>query len=200
MKAGACGHDGDPWTERDGLRARSAVLRAARRADAQAARGVGASVRTAIERVRVAGGADALDRARLAQDPGDAGQRLEVVGAGAFRGEQQEQEVDRLAVEGLEVDRLLEARDQAEQAVEFGSLPCGMAMPSPMPVEPRRSRCSSASKTARSSRPGQPGRMRARAPAGPASCRSRAGTAPRPRGSENPARASLFATWFGGAR
>src|SRR5215213_4568877 len=33
------------------------------------------------------------------------------------------------------------------------SLPCGMAMPSPMPVEPRRSRRSSVSKTARSSRP-----------------------------------------------
>src|SRR5918993_3139812 len=34
-----------------------------------------------------------------------------------------------------------------------GSLPCGIAMPSPMPVEPRRSRCRSVSKIARSSRP-----------------------------------------------
>ena len=48
-----------------------------------------------------------------------------MVGAGTFRGEQQEHEVNRLAVHGLEIDRALQPREQAEQLVELGQLAMG---------------------------------------------------------------------------
>ena len=45
----------------------------------------------------------------IAQQARNARQRLEMVGAGGFRREQQEYEIDRLAVERLEIDRLVRA-------------------------------------------------------------------------------------------
>ena len=86
---------------------------------AQAARGVGDLGQDGVEGGRVAGRADPVEHARLAQHPRDAGERLEMVGAGAFRREQKENDVDGLAVEGLEIDRLLEAGDKPEQTVEI---------------------------------------------------------------------------------
>jgi hypothetical protein len=65
----------------------------------------------------------------IAQQPRDARQRLQMIGAGAFRRQQQEHQIDRLAVHRLEIDRALEAGEQAEQLFQFGSLPCGMATP-----------------------------------------------------------------------
>src|SRR4051794_11725348 len=45
-----------------------------------------------------------------------------MVRAGTFWREQQEHQVDRLAIERLEVDRTLEPREQAEQLLEVGQL------------------------------------------------------------------------------
>ena len=81
---------------------------------AYAARGVEFSVSTA--KVPLRRGRRACGRAAgLAQDPGDPRERLEVVGAGPLGREQQEDEIDRLAVEGLEVDRPLEPGEQARR-------------------------------------------------------------------------------------
>ena len=73
-----------------------------------------------VEDVRVAGSANPLDRSRLPQKAGDARQRLEVIGTGALGRKQQEQEIDRLAIEGLEVHRLLEPGRETEEALEDG--------------------------------------------------------------------------------
>ena len=51
----------------------------------------------------------------IAQEPRDARQRLEVIGAGAFRREQQKDQIDRLIVERLEIDRPLEPGEQTKQ-------------------------------------------------------------------------------------
>src|SRR5918995_2642818 len=56
----------------------------------------------------------------IAQQAGDAGERLEAVGVGRVRSEQQENQVARLIIEGLEVDRLIEPGEQADQALELG--------------------------------------------------------------------------------
>src|SRR5437588_12957520 len=45
-----------------------------------------------------------------------------MIGARRFRGEQQKDQIDRLAVERLEVDRPIEPREQAEQSLELGQL------------------------------------------------------------------------------
>ena len=51
---------------------------------------------------------------RLAQQARDARQRLQVIGTGVLGRQQQEDQVDRLVVERLEVDRLLQPREQAD--------------------------------------------------------------------------------------
>ena len=51
----------------------------------------------------------------IAQQPRDARQRFEMIGAGAFGREQQKNEIDRLVVERLEIDRAVEPREQPEQ-------------------------------------------------------------------------------------
>ena len=96
-------------------------------------------------------------------------QRLEMVGAGAFGRQQQEDQVDRLAVECLEIDRPLQPRKQAERLLSSASLPCGMATPLPTPVEPSFSRCMRISKIARSPCPVSPRPPWPRSPAAPAS-------------------------------
>ena len=63
---------------------------------------------------RVARGTQLLGDVLVAQQAGDARQRLEMVGAGCFRREQQKHEIDRLAVERLELHRPFETRKQSE--------------------------------------------------------------------------------------
>jgi hypothetical protein len=65
-----------------------------------------------------------------------------MIRAGRFRSKQQEDQVDRLVVDGIEVDGFLQPGEHAEQRVEIGSLAWGIATPWPIPVEPSRSRCS----------------------------------------------------------
>ena len=69
-------------------------------------------------------------------------------------------EVDRLVVERLEVDRLRRAARTGRRCGRgLASLPCGMAMPPPTPVEPSFSRWSSVSKISRSGEAGELGRL-----------------------------------------
>ena len=141
--------------------------------------------------------AHAVEGAGLAQDAGDAGQRLEVVGAGALRREQQEEQVDRLAVEGLEVDRLVEAREQAEQAVELRQLAVrdGDAVADAGRAEALALQQRLEDRALVEA--GEARGVRARARAAPASCRSRARQARRPRASGNRAGASMSLTSSG---
>ena len=52
----------------------------------------------------------------IAKQPRHPRQRLQMIGAGALRREQQKNEIDRLAVERFEIDRPIEPREQSEQA------------------------------------------------------------------------------------
>ena len=49
----------------------------------------------------------------VAQQPGDSRQRFQVIRTGTFGRQQQEYEIDRLAVERFEIDRALEPGEQA---------------------------------------------------------------------------------------
>jgi len=60
-----------------------------------------------------------------------------------FRAEEQEDGVDRLLVEGVEVDALLGDADGRPDDVDGAVLTWGTATPRPKPVEPLRSRSSS---------------------------------------------------------
>ena len=84
--------------------------------------GLGAFGHHRVERGLVGRGAELSGDAGLAEMPRDAGERLQVIGAGALGREQEEDEVDRLVVERLEIDRLREPREQAEDAVEAREL------------------------------------------------------------------------------
>ncbi len=70
-------------------------------------------------------GADALQNSRLPQQTGDAGEGLEVIGSGFFRREQQKQDIDGLAVEGVEIDGFFKPRRRAEQMRQTGNLAMG---------------------------------------------------------------------------
>ncbi len=59
---------------------------------------------------------------RIAKQTRDARQRLEMIGAGAFRREQQKHQIDRLAVERFEIHRPLQPREQAEHVAELRQL------------------------------------------------------------------------------
>ncbi len=74
------------------------------------------------ERLRVVGSAEFLADAAVAQQPGNPRQRLEVIGTGGFRSQQQKDQIHRLLVDGLEIDRVLEACEQAVKAVQVGHL------------------------------------------------------------------------------
>src|SRR5690606_41497886 len=71
-----------------------------------------------VDGVWPVGAAELVADGAVAEQAGDAGEGLEVVGAGALGGEQEEDEVDRLLVDGVEVDRLPEAGEQAVEAGE----------------------------------------------------------------------------------
>ena len=58
----------------------------------------------------------------LAQQPRDARERLEVIGAGALRGEQQKHDVDGLPVHRVEIDGLGKARANSGDALQPGKL------------------------------------------------------------------------------
>src|SRR3984957_11674974 len=75
-----------------------------------------------IDRLRVARGAQLLGDVLIAQQPRDPRQRLQGIGARAFRRQQQEHEVHRLAVHRLEIDRAFEPGKQAEQFFQLGKL------------------------------------------------------------------------------
>ena len=76
-----------------------------------------------VEGTGVAGGADALEDTRLAQEAGDLGQSLQVVGAGPLGSQEQEGDVDGLAVEGIEIHRLLQPGDEITIEIDsVGSL------------------------------------------------------------------------------
>ena len=51
----------------------------------------------------------------IAQKPSDAGERLEMIGAGTFGGKQQEHQIDWLIIERLEIDRPFKAREQSKK-------------------------------------------------------------------------------------
>ncbi len=76
-----------------------------------------------------------------------------MIRTGPFRRQQQEGEIDRLVVQRFEIDRGFQTREDADDLLDTGSLPWGMAIPLPTPVEPRRSRCRMTSKISRSGRP-----------------------------------------------
>src|SRR5262249_37326435 len=62
---------------------------------------------------------------RIAQQTCDARQRLKMIGTGSFRREQQKHEIDRLAVERLELYGPFEAGKKSEQFVQLGQLAVG---------------------------------------------------------------------------
>src|SRR5690606_20732784 len=63
--------------------------------------------------------AQAALQGRIAQESGNAGERLQTVGIRRIRRQQQEDQIARLIVEGFEVDRLIEPGEHADQTVEF---------------------------------------------------------------------------------
>ena len=69
--------------------------------------------------------AQLLAGGRVAQQSGDTGKRLEVIGAGVLGREQQEDQIHRLVVDGVEVDRLLEAREQAKELFHLAKAAVG---------------------------------------------------------------------------
>src|SRR6476659_10761525 len=74
----------------------------------------------------------------LAQQPRDAGERLQMIGAGAFRGEQQKHDINRSAVDGVEIDRLGKPRADAGDALQPSELAVrdGNALAKPGRAEP----------------------------------------------------------------
>ena len=69
-----------------------------------------------------------------------------MIGAGAFRREQQKHDIHRSAVDGVEIDRLGKPRTDAGDALQPGELAMRDGDALAEPVEPSRSRCNSVSK------------------------------------------------------
>ena len=55
----------------------------------------------------------------VAENPGDTRQRLQMIGAGKFRRHKHQHEIDGFAVNGFEIDRLFESRENPEYALAF---------------------------------------------------------------------------------
>src|SRR4051812_32538970 len=70
------------------------------------------------DRVARAGAAKLGGEAAVAQRTARAGQRLEMIGAGIGRRQDEEDEIDRKAVDRLELDRRRQPREEADDAVE----------------------------------------------------------------------------------
>ena len=127
--------------------------------------------------------AQLLRHRRIAQDAGDPRQRLQMIGAGALRREQHEDEVDRLVVERIEIDRAREPRKDADQPVERAQLAVrdGDAL-----ADAGRAQALALQQRVEDLALGKPGEPRGRAgkpPAAPASSTARAATAKRRRAS-----------------
>src|SRR5271166_6443659 len=75
-----------------------------------------------VERRRIAGGAQLGGDGGVAQQARAHRQRLEMVRARRFGGDQHENEIDRQAVGGLEIDRALEPGENPENILAFGQL------------------------------------------------------------------------------
>jgi len=62
----------------------------------------------------------------LAHQARDASERFQVIGAGALRGKQQKNQIDRLAIERLKIDGAIKSCEHAEEPIaELAILPCG---------------------------------------------------------------------------
>lgn len=113
-------------------------------------RGRGRQREHGIDRLRIARGAQLLGDVLVAQQTCDAGQRLEMIGAGAFRREQEKtRSTGWPSIASKSIGRSSRA-NRPKIFSSLGSLPCGMATPYPTAVVPSFSRCNSTSKTARS--------------------------------------------------
>src|SRR5262249_29370176 len=69
-----------------------------------------------VEGRTVLGGSQPLDGGRLAQQAGYARQGLQVIGASVLGRQQQEDQVDRLAGEGFELDGVLQSGEDADDS------------------------------------------------------------------------------------
>ena len=76
-----------------------------------------------VECVPVRRTAELFAHRPVAQKAGYPGKRLEMIGAGVFRRQQQEQQIDRLVVHRIEIDRLLKPREDALDPVNSLNLP-----------------------------------------------------------------------------
>ena len=75
-----------------------------------------------VERVGLVGPAQLLADRAVAQQARDAGQRLQMIGAGRLGCQQQEDQIDRLLVDRIEIDRRLEPGEQAVETLQFCQL------------------------------------------------------------------------------
>src|SRR5579872_2083854 len=75
-----------------------------------------------IDRLSLARSPQFLSHVLVAQQPRDSRQSLQVIGARAFRREKQKDEVDRLAIHRLEIDRALKPGKQSEDLFELRKL------------------------------------------------------------------------------
>src|SRR5271163_1746619 len=91
-----------------------------------------------VERRRIAGGAQLGGDRGVAQQARARCERLEMVRAGCFRGDQHENEIDGQAVRGFEIDRTFEPGERAENVLAFGDLAMrdGDAVADPGRAEP----------------------------------------------------------------
>jgi len=75
-----------------------------------------------VDRIGVVGFAQLSRDLRIAQQTGDARQRLEMIGAGRFGREQKKNQIDRLTIERFKIDRPFEPREQSKQTSELRQL------------------------------------------------------------------------------
>ena len=61
----------------------------------------------------------------VAEQPGDSGKSLQMIGACTFRCEQKEDKINRLVVQSIEIDRLDKAREDASDRVNGSQLAMG---------------------------------------------------------------------------
>jgi len=66
-----------------------------------------------VQSVFILGGPQTLQRPRITHEAGNPRHRLQMIPARTLLREEEENEVDRLLVDGLEVDRFAEPREQA---------------------------------------------------------------------------------------
>ena len=116
------------------------------------------------QRIAAARAAHLLERRGVARHPADRRQRLQMLGAGIGRRQEQEDEIDRPPVDRLVIDRFAQPR---EQAVDAASGPRSCRAGSP---PPGRSRSSPSARARSGSRGPPPASTPSRCPARLASC------------------------------